>query len=510
MIDTYRRILTPDGREESLGCTTANLYGEEGATFDFCNAALRLSRGFEEHGFARGTRILTLLKNNPFWVITDMALQIAGLVHVACDPSTGQSTLKHIIRKTRPAAALCEWKHQAGMLSKLPIFEGKEKDIFFKLPEKNLSFVSLCQKHWIESEEEIDTPAFPVNDRHELLSVYFTSGSTGSPRGIRHTSATTSAAVENLLPFYQPLLCGRAMITLPLAYSFSRISLYLFQALGMEICFADLGSSFTAQMEFYKPDVLIGVPQMFDSLALHLKNMPQQDSLKPMTLICSGAAVSEETADFLAGAGHTFIYQYGTSETFVVSASRHVRGATLSCGHPLGNVVVKISPCNEVVVGSSSLFCGYEGDKLSGNGSPKQRAFYRTGDLGHLDNSGRLHISGRRADSFKLFTGKFFDPAPLERFFSKNSGVRYCVAAPGGKGKIVIIIDAADQAKARPGFAEEMQRLASACNRQLGLSGAEAISEVIISDTSWCAESGELSGNLKVRRKFVVKKHLSE
>jgi len=339
-------------------------------------------------------RVLAVLADNSLeWVIADLAALYAGRVHLPLPAFFTQEQLAHALEQTGADAMLTD---QPGRVEAL-----------------GLGYTSVGAWRglaWMRRE------CSPVDLPLGTAKVSFTSGSTGAPKGVCLSEAgllqTATALVETLAD----LPITRHLAVLPLALLLENVAgVYAPLLRGAEIVLpglAQLGwrgmAGFDAVLlqravEQVRPDSLILVPELLK--AWLASGQPIPDSLR---FVAVGGARCDAALIAAARRIGLPVYEgYGLTECgSVVSLNHPGADQAGTVGRPLPHVRVKVDAAREIRIGSAA-FLGY----LGGGAQPET---FATGDLGHLDHAGFLHLSGRRKNLLVTAFGRNVAPEWVE------------------------------------------------------------------------------------------------
>lgn len=252
--------------------------------------------------------------------------------------------------------------------------------------------------------------------------ITFTSGSTGTPRGVCLSQRNMDATVEGLVAAIEPVGCTQHLCVLPLSTLLENVAgVYLPLWLGATVTVlpgAALG--FTAGVRFdpqqfflslgaWSPDSLILVPQLLSGLVdAAEKGNAVPPSLKLIAV--GGGKVAPETLARAAQLGLPIYEGYGLSECgSVLCLNVPGRNRIGSVGQPLGHAILRTSPDGEIEVRGDSVMLGYLGE-------PRQAEdeWLGTGDLGYVDQDGFVHVSGRSKNLIITSWGRNISPEWVE------------------------------------------------------------------------------------------------
>ncbi|MGK7911217.1 MAG: long-chain fatty acid--CoA ligase [Synechococcus sp.] len=146
-------------------------------------------------------------------------------------------------------------------------------------------------------------------------------------------------------------------------------------------------------------------------------------------LVCGGAALSADLANFFTAAGIPVLQGYGLTETSsVVCYNRDRWNRAGTVGLPIPGVELAIADDGEILVRAPYVMQGYYKDEAATQAVIDTDGWFHTGDMGELTGDGFLQIVGYKKNLFKLSTGKYVSPQPLERYLMHSRLVERAIA----------------------------------------------------------------------------------
>lgn len=261
---------------------------------------------------------------------------------------------------------------------------------------------------------------------NELSRIIFTSGTTGTPKGVCLSGTQILASAEALAEASDATGRDRYLSVLPNSLLLEQIAgVYLPLSVGATIIVAGThGSSRTSQLadwaEQSKATATVLVPELLyawlNELRIHARRAPS--SLRFVAV--GGAPVSARLADEAWSHGLPIYEGYGLSECCsVVCLNRSGSRRTGTVGRPLGNVQIAVED-GEIVVKGPTVMQGYLG------ASPTD-GIWRTGDLGELDDDGFLRVVGRKDNVIVTRAGRNVSPEWIEQVIESGGHIKRCV-----------------------------------------------------------------------------------
>ncbi|KAJ8609895.1 hypothetical protein CTAYLR_005548 [Chrysophaeum taylorii] len=400
--------------------------------------AKRFSNFLKSLNVDRGDRVAVISKNSVDWVTAAYGCYGAGAVHVPMYEQQSEEERAYILNDSGAKVA----------------FDAKS----LLLLEENITAV--------ESEAEPEAP-LPA----DLAALIYTSGTTGKPKGVELTHANLlwnalevkKASEANIRRLGDPPV--RTTAILPWAHVYGQTcELHCSTAMGVPVAISSDPSNFLRDLKETKPTFLIAVPAVYErirstyekkrkesffvlgyamGLALRVKRgsfahfacdqlflSKVRGSLggEIRGLGTGGAAISPELRRFFDAVGLPIANGYGLTETSPVLTTEahhdprnYDRG---SVGKPLRGVRVK-SVDGELVVSSPGVMRGYWNNPTATSEvlhyDDDGLLWFKTGDLGVIDENSYVRVVGRVKERYKLANGKYVVPTPLEYELAANS-----------------------------------------------------------------------------------------
>ena len=494
--------------------------------------ARRLAAWLKAQGWDAGSRVAIMSKNTSWWIMSDLAIWMAGYVSVPIYPNLVAQTVRQILAHSDTrlciVGKLDDWKSMqpgipAGMpCISTPLCEGKGKD--FTTWEDIVKATAPMK----------ESPTFPED---AMATIIYTSGTTGMPKGAVHGFGAFSHTAKALASVLKSTADERALSYLPLAHVAERC---LVEGSGFyngsRIYFAESLDTFLVDLQRARPTFFFSVPRLWvkfqqgvfakmpakklDRLmripilgGIVKKKILKQLGLDSVRFAGTGAApLPPEIMTWYRNLGLELLEGYGMTEQFAYATSSmpgksrigYVGSATPCCE-------VKLSDSGEVLTRGPAHMQGYFKEPEKTREALTDDGWLRTGDLGEFDHEGRLKIVGRAKEQFKSSKGKYVAPAPIESKLSAFTRIEACmvtgVAYPQPFALAMLPLgqwDVLKEAGARKTFTDELSMHLKAVNNQLD--PHERLDFVAIVPEQWSVESGFVTPTLKIKRN-VVEKH---
>jgi long-subunit acyl-CoA synthetase (AMP-forming) len=356
--------------------------------------------------------VATLLDNGAAWVLLDRALAQAGLVHVPLPVFFTPEQMGHTLQAcgadalvTAPALA-APWRAAPA----LPLPVGPDALVLLRLPGR----------------------AVPMPEGTRKIT--FTSGTTGNPKGVCLSGDAMDRVAQGLVQALAPLDIRRHLCALPLAVLLENIAGVMAPlARGAECVvppLAELGlhgssrfdpATFHATVVRHAPHSLILLPQMLRAWAGWLGATGQRAPASLRLVAVGGAAVGERLIQGARAVGIPAYEGYGLSEGASVQ-TLNLPGADRpgSAGRALPHTRLRVDAHGQIHV-AGSLMGGYLGD------SAPAPEWWATGDVGHLDAEGFLHVRGRLRHVLITAYGRNVSPEWVETALRSDPAIAQAV-----------------------------------------------------------------------------------
>ena len=413
--------------------------------------AFRFAHKLQELGLARGDRVLVWGTNCAEWVATFFGCAVQGVVVVPMDDGSSVDFVLRVYRQVE-AKLLVVSRHHA------------QESIAGEFPGKSLNLEDLAQTLGYES----FVPPVAAG-RDDVLQIIFTSGTTAEPRGVVITHGNVLANIAPLETEMQTYLKYERLVhplrflnLLPLSHVFGQfLGMFLPPLLGGTVIFQQelKPSEVIETIRRERVSVLVSVPRVLQSLKQKLERDLEQASgqdafrrrsrvaqgkhflrrwwifrairrqlgWKFWAFISGGAALDHETEEFWNRLGYAVIQGYGLTETTsLISVNHPFRLGKGSIGKVLPGRELKLAEDGEILVRGGGVASGYW-DTQGLRAVSDKEGWYRTGDIGALDEAGNLYFKGRKKEVIVTPGGTKVYPEDLELALRRQPEVKDCV-----------------------------------------------------------------------------------
>jgi len=560
-------LMAQDGVASWSPISSVELYGRVRALADV----------LRDWGIGKGDRVALLAENRWEWPVTDFAVLAIGGVDVPLYPTLTPEQIGYMLRDSGAKVAfvstaeLYEKIRQAGELPEL-------KAVVVMDPgehEGAESFAALIKDAEAKQQRDAGFDVMLKTARPEdLATIIYTSGTTGEPKGVMLTHGNLAS---NLNYSTGPLGLGdtdTGISFLPLSHVTARHLDYALMCHGTKLAYCAKFDQLPAAMKAIQPTIVVAVPRVYEKIRQAVEGKSAASPVKHKILqwalgvgkahrkeilegrrpsglgwklanklvfgkiaeafggkvrifISGGAPLGVDTAGWFADAGIVILEGYGLTETSPVIALNYPGAHKLgTVGKPLENIECRFASDGELEVKGPSVFVGYWKKEKETKDAFTDDGWFKTGDIGNIDDQGFLSITDRKKELLKTSGGKFIAPQPIENKLKANTLVGHA-AMVGDKHKFVCVLispnlaalkswatgqgvqtnDASSMVK-DPKVIKAYQEIVDRVNKELA--HYESIKRMCVVSEEWTVETDELTPSMKLKRRVVEKKYERE
>ena len=560
------------------------LYKKEGqytpiSTGEFETKVKYFCLGLKELGLGAGDKMIILSENRPEWVISDLANLCLGGVTVPIYTTLVPEQVKYIIDDSDAKIVVCSnpelWKLVEAVKSQLTkvthfiSFDAGAPEWALSLEQVEEKGKQSDQKN----KELFEKMASEVKPS-DLATIIYTSGTTGPPKGVmltHHNFVSNVKATAPLLPFSDKDI---GMSLLPLSHSFERMVTYCYLYKGCSIGYAEGFDTVAQNFLELRPHMMAVAPRVLEKFyARVIDNVLASSALKrkifywalnvgrkyaqrklqkqPVSgmlnfkrkiahklvfskiiaktggrirFFASGAApLSKDIGEFFYAMGLVIMEGYGLTETSPVITCNTFDSLKFgTVGPPIPGVEVKIAEDGEIFAKGPNVMKGYykkeEETKEVFDGD-----WFKTGDIGHIDENGHLVITDRKKDIIVTAGGKNVAPQPIENLLRTNPHIENALTI-GDKRKFIsaLVVPNFEKIKA---FAEShnipyeslsdlvkdekvLDFMEAEVDRATpNLASYEKVKKISLLDRDFEIDKGEMTPTYKIKRNIVEEKY---
>jgi len=531
-----------------------------------------VAKGLIASGISIGDRVAIMAKTRYEWTVLDFAIWYAGAVPVPIYETSSAEQVDWILSDSSAVAVIVETPSLVDLVK--PVMPASCKNIW-SITDNALATLITAGKSISDDE---------VSKRREALkpetlaTLIYTSGTTGKPKGVHLTHGNFLSECGNVVNGASDLFLkpgGSTLLFLPVAHVFGRMVQIGAITAGLHLAHCSDITKLPTDLGSFKPTFVLAVPRIFEkifngaeskaeaagkgkifhkavevavaySIAMDGKGISPilkvQHALfdklvyskiraglggRVEAAISGGAPLGERLGHFYRGAGIRVLEGYGLTET--------TAGATLnlswahkvgSVGKPIPGTTIKIADDGEVLIKGPIVMEGYWQNDAANAEVFTNDNYFKSGDLGKLDDEGYLYITGRKKELIVTAGGKNVAPAVLEDRLRANPLISQCMVVGDNKPFIAALVtldpdsikpwavankkegaSIADLTK-DPTLLAVIQTAVDEANK--AVSRAESIRKFTVLPVDFTIAGGQLTAKLSVKRHVVAQQFARE
>ncbi|MFT4186800.1 MAG: AMP-dependent synthetase/ligase [Micrococcaceae bacterium] len=533
-----------------------------------------IAKSLIEKGYKPGERIAIMAPTRYEWSLVDFAMWYAGIISVPIFETSSGPQIEWILKDSNAKAVIVDNEDRANQISSAANKAGIAlKDIWtFESSELGTNYETLLAKTDITDEqlEEVRSAA----NLDSVATLVYTSGTTGKSKGCELTHGNFVEIAANVIltipEVLTPKESSRTIMFLPLAHALGRAVQLCCLAAEINMSHGSM-ANILEDFKSYKPTWLLVVPRVLEKVygsalsqaeskgqgkifkrghnvavqyskqkangGVSFNTKVQQrlfDRLIYQKLrkalgghckyIVSGAsALNPELIHFFTGAGMPILEGYGLTETTAplsLNTPEHTNIGTVGRLCP-GNEA-RISEDGEVLVRGIGVFKGYWKNEQATEEAFTEGRWFKTGDLGTINEDGFLKITGRKKDIIVTAGGKNVYPTPMEDGINSSLIVEQALIVGENRPFVSALVTldkielgnwcrnkgfdkplSVEEATTHPQVIAEIQSKVDEVNENV--SRAESIRKFKIIPDSFTVESGHMTPTMKLKRIAALK-----
>ena len=544
-----------------------------------------LAKGLQDMGLKPGDRVMLVSENRPQWCIADLAIMAAGCITVPTYTTNTERDHQHILNNSGSRAVIVSNAKLAKTLLPAVLRATNARFVIGMDPLRIGQASRYSITHWddliagdantVRSTREAITQQASKLARDDLACIIYTSGTGGAPRGVmQHHGAILHNVKGTMQVIQEDFGWGDEVFLsfLPLSHAYEHSAGQFFPiGLGAKIYYSEGLDKLATNIEETRPTIMVVVPRLFEVLRTRIMKQVQKQgkvanylfnramalgekelagrstvldkpmdfildkSLRPKiqqkfggrikALVSGGAPLNPEIGVFFHALGLTLLQGYGQTEAGpVIACNRPRAGIKMdTVGPPMPETEVRIADDGEILVRGDLVMKGYwqnpeETDRVL------KDDWLHTGDIGHIDEAGRIMITDRKKDLIVNDKGDNVAPQKVEGMLTLQPEILQAMVA-GDKRPYVVGLIVPDPEWAlewsrdhsvkfdfaalqtNPEFRAAVRKAIDAVNRDLSV--VEKVRQFAFADEPFTIENNEMTPSMKIRR-HIIRERYSE
>lgn len=534
-----------------------------------------LAQSLKDIGLEPGDRVMLVSENRPEWCIADLGIMAAGCVTVPTYTTNTERDHQHIIEDSGASAIIVSTSKLAQSVMPAAIRATRAHQLIGIEELRVGQSTGVTIRNW---KDMVSAPADVAAcaayaethfKRDDLACLIYTSGTGGAPRGVRQHHGAILCNVEGCAEVISEDFGWDDEVFLsflPLSHAYEHTGGQHFPiGLGAQIYYSEGLEKLASNIEETKPTIMVVVPRLFEVLrARILKQIEKQGKLpqalmqralslgakdlqgglslwdQPMNLVVNkllrpkiqqrfggrmkamvsgGAPLNPEIGVFFHAMGLTMLQGYGQTEAApVISCNRPKVGLKMdTVGPPLKNVEVKIAEDGEILVRGELVMYGYWRNEAE-TARALQDGWLHTGDIGEIDEKGRIRITDRKKDIIVNDKGENVSPQKVEGMLTLQPEIFQAMVSGDKRPHLVglIVPDpewAVEWAQANdedydlaalcdlPAFRSAVMAAVDRVNAQVSVT--EKVRKIALTPNAFTVDNEMLTPSMKIRRHMI-------
>ena len=529
-------------------------------------------------GLADGDRVMLVSENRPEWCISDLAIMAAGCITVPAYTTNTERDHTHILENSGARAAIVSDAKLAKTLLPAILRSDIAEHVIAFEPLRQMQVGTTAMYDWaslLTGDAAAARTAVEARiagiARDAMACIIYTSGTGGSPRGVmqhhgmilRNVDGAARAITEDF-GWDSTGKNGEVFLSfLPLSHAYEHTGgQFLPIGMGAQIYYAEGLEKLSGNIEEVRPTIMVVVPRLFEVLRTRImKQIEKQGRLanylmeralaigarqvqgkrrlrdRPMdfileralrpkirqrfggrikAMVSGGAPLNPDVGTFFDALGLTLLQGYGQTEAGpVISCNRPKVGLKMdTVGPPLAGVEVRIADDGELLVAGEQVMQGYWRNPAE-TARTVIDGWLHTGDIGHLDDKGRIVITDRKKDMIVNDKGDSISPQRVEGMLTLQAEIAQAMVAGDQRPYLVgLIVPDAEWALAwaqgegmkfdlaalqdLPAFRTAIRAAIDRVNQELSV--IEKVRQFAFADEAFSIDNEEMTPSLKIRR----------
>jgi long-chain acyl-CoA synthetase len=549
---------------------------------EMLNRARRIALGLYSIGVRRGDRVALLSESRVEWVLADQGCMFSGAVSVPVYPTLTPSQVEYILKDCGARVLFVSTRAKFTEVEAV-VRECKAIENVLIFDDDGLSAPNILSLAELDErggavgteQPELSAELARAASPEDLATIIYTSGTTGEPKGVMLTHSNMVSNLIDSSNHFEFDEQDSALSVLPLSHIFERQAMNMYLHHGMSVYFGEALEKIGDNLREVSPSVFVGVPRIYEKILARVQEralakgklngaicnwaievgkqwaqltarsepIPFWLSLRHKLadapvyakwrramgghiriFVSGGASLSNDVALAFAGAGLPIVQGYGLTETSpVITAGRLDDNRIGTAGRRIRNVEVRIAPDGEIETRGPQVMSGYWNKPEETRAVFTEDGWFKTGDIGGLDQDGYLTITDRKKELLKTSGGKYIAPQPIEQLIKSSRFVNQVVVIGNDrKFAAALIVPDWEQLEAyaklkglnlhtreefcrHPRIIDLFERQIAA--RTQNLAQFEKIKRIALLSEELTVEGGEMTPTLKVKRRIVDQKY---
>ncbi len=539
----------------------------------YIDIADNISYGLLKLGVKPGDNIASISNNRPEWNFIDMGIMQLGAIHVPIYPTISESEYQYILKHSEVKFVfVCCPDLLRKVEHIVPNIENIKGIYTFDRIDNTRNLSELVEIGKANPDPDSLNRIRSSIKPDDTATLIYTSGTMGVPKGVMLSHRNILSNVFDTWHIFPLDETHKGVSYLPLCHVYERTNIYVYQYLGVSLYYTESLASIADNIKEVKPEILTTVPRLLEkvfdkimakgsklkgikkilffwavklahnyelkgksafykiqlSIASKLVFKKWRDALggNLKVIVSGGAALQPRLSRIFTAAGIPVLQGYGLTETspaIAVNTFEKDGRNFETVGKPLKSVKVKIADDGEILCKGPNVMQGYFKEPELTARTIDSDGWLHTGDIGVMDDSGHLSITGRKKEIFKTSLGKYISPQLIENRFKESPFIdSIIVVGENQKYAAALLVpdfnhlrnwcvdqgitsnseeEMVNAPEVRKQYKSEVDHL----NSLFG--STEKIMRFHVLDEEWSINTNELTASLKLKRGYVQEKY---
>ena len=542
------------------------------STTAFGTEVRELAAGLIASGIQPGDRVALMARTRYEWTLIEMAILVAGAVLVPIYETSSAEQVWWILSDAGVKALFVETDEHAATVE-MAMMRVDHPVTIWQIDDGDLPRL-------VEAGLGVDAPDVEARrsmaTADDLAMIIYTSGTTGRPKGCKLLHRSFLSYVGNLMPAGMDVVFDRShstLLFLPLAHSFAQVIELGALARQVQLGHSPNIKNLLPDLAEFRPELVLSVPRVFEKLynsAKHTAHVEGKGRIFDVAeavavrysealetghvavglraehalldrlvytkiravlggqiayAVSGGAPLGARLGHFFRGVGVTVLEGYGLTETTAGATVNMPQAQRVgSVGRPVPGNAIRIADDGEILIKGDLVFAGYWNNDEATRETFTDDGWFKSGDIGELDDDGYLRITGRKKELIVTAGGKNVAPTVLEDRLRAHPLVSQCIVVGDQRPYIAALVtldlEALDEWRRETGIPVSMpmsalvrdDRLRAEIQKAVDLaneavSQAEAVKRFDVLESDFTEAGGELTPTLKLKRSVVMKEY---
>jgi len=528
------------------------------------------ARALRHWGVAKGDRVAILSENRPEWPVTDFASLLLGAVSVPIYATLTALQTSYILRDSGAKVVVVSSEEQLKKVLSIRDQTAIEKIVIMDPVETGDAVQMRPVMHKGPSGYDLELERWARTIApDDLASIIYTSGTTGISKGVQLTHGNLTSNIMNSMTGFEVHPGHVCVSFLPLSHVTARHADLALLYNNVILAYCPFFEQLPQVLREVRPTIFVAVPRVYEKIFLQVEKDTQKMAkravyrwalsvgqahrgkiLKGMLpnsvpwkladrlvfskvrealggmveiFVSGGAPLGKELAEWYASIGIRIHEGYGLTETSPVIAINNPRAHKIgTVGRPLPNVEVRIAEDQEILVRGPSVFRSYW-NRPEETRDAFVEGWFKTGDIGRIDEEGYLSVTDRKKDLLKTSGGKFIAPQPVENSLKLNALIGTAVVLGDRRKYASVLISpqfplleewarehhisfsTRESLVGHPKVRALYGDIVEDVNR--GLARYETLKKILLVPDEFSANDGTLTPTLKLRRRAIEERY---